>query len=95
VSRARRGAGVEGGVNTDIPTKTAYFAKPYFHPYGDTWGAPFGGDCHGNGNGNGNGNGPGGTPSGGGGGQTTPAPPVCHGKHCKPRCKARRARSRG
>jgi membrane peptidoglycan carboxypeptidase len=74
-ARARQGAGVAGGVNEDIPTKTAYFAKPYYHPYGETWGASFGGDCHGNpdkGNGNGDGSGPGG-------------PVICHGRHCKPR----------
>ena len=92
VSRARRGAGVEGGVNKDIPTKTAYFAKPYYHPYGETWGASFGGDCHGNGNDKSKGS-PGGSNGGGGGGQPS-SPPVCHGKHCKPRCKGRRARSR-
>jgi penicillin-binding protein 1A len=90
-SRARRGAGVEGGVNQDIPTKTAYFAKPYFHPYGETWGASFGGQCHGNGNGNGPGGsgGPGGGNGGGGGGGQPSQPPVCHGKHCKPRLRRR------
>jgi penicillin-binding protein 1A len=84
VSRARRGSGVEGGVNKDIPTKTAYFVKPYFHPYGETWGGSFSGNCHDKGPkgsespGNGGGNG------GGGGGQPS-QPPTCHGKHCKPR----------
>jgi peptidoglycan glycosyltransferase len=87
VSRARRGAGVEGGVNKDIPTKTAYFAKPYYHPYGESWGASFGGDCHGGGSDKGkdNGKGGGGSGGGGGGGGDATPPPNCHGRHCKPR----------
>jgi membrane peptidoglycan carboxypeptidase len=38
ISRARRGAGVEGGPKD---TATAYFYDPSFQPFGRSWGAPF------------------------------------------------------